>query len=595
MSNNLFRFDRLARLTGGVILVLTSASGLSLQAMAGVMLVVSGAAGHCPFYALLGINRRLRSTNRVLANLPAHNPEPVFMFASHGPVVFRNAAATANLAAIESLDSLVEPADQQRLMAGETICAKRAQADITYMIALKKTPPEPLIMGYGFDITKLEDAQQQLYQDAITDRLTGLYNRKKLLDDTQEYTGPQALILMDLRGFGEINSFYGHDLGDAYLQGFARLFRDGVSARASLAHAVYRLHADVFAVRYSITGDSDLTCQREALALAEQLMAHYRQQEIVVGETIHLFIELTAGLALTPPAAVRSISRHAIINHAETALLEAKRCRLPLLGYFQLEQIEAQYRHNLYWSKKIKAVLHGQDEARLIAHFQPIQAIASGAIAKYEALVRLQEGEHLIAPGEFLAAAKKLGLLPVITETMLTLAADQLQQMDCTISVNVSAQDFAGGQLHEMLAQHIEGNGLNPERLTLEVLEDEEFAGHEAYLGQLRQAGYQIAIDDFGAGYSNFAQIQNIGPDFVKIDGSLIKDLATSDRNLPVIRSLVAYAASMGAKTIAEFVSSEAIYYQLQSLGVDYAQGYYVGKPGRVCIAYQTATGLSPG
>ena len=162
---------------------------------------------------------------------------------------------------------------------------------------------------------------------------------------------------------------------------------------------------------------------------------------------------------------------------------------------------------------------------------------------------------------------------------MVAAAAHPMQENDADFSLNITAQDLTGRELHLLLDRHIVGNGIAPGRLILELLEDEDLAEHQDYLATLRAAGYRLAIDDFGAGYSNFRQLQHTHPDFLKIDGSLVKALEHSDRNLPVIESLLGYARAIGAKTVAEYVSGKAIYDKLAHLGVDYAQGYYIGKP----------------
>jgi EAL domain-containing protein (putative c-di-GMP-specific phosphodiesterase class I) len=269
---------------------------------------------------------------------------------------------------------------------------------------------------------------------------------------------------------------------------------------------------------------------------------------------------------------------------AETALMEAKKRGLASLCYSELGDISQRYHENLEWSKRIKRILNKEDSAQLVAYFQPIFNTRSGHIEKYETLARVVDAEQIISPAIFLDPAKQLGLLPKITLMMLEAIIVQLKQSDMEFSINITMQDLQQKDFCEQLLGCLHKHELPPSRIVLEILEDEEVYDYLDIFKGLKKEGFKLAIDDFGTGYSNFAKLQQIEVDYIKIDGSLIASIATNPRHLEVVRTINRYAHSIGAKTIAEFVSTEQIAQMLKHENIDYLQGYAIGKPDALLV-----------
>lgn len=159
------------------------------------------------------------------------------------------------------------------------------------------------------------------------------------------------------------------------------------------------------------------------------------------------------------------------------------------------------------------------------------------------------------------------------------MAVEKFARLDLEFSINITAQDLHDKGFLEHLCRRIGDAGIARERVVLEILEDDSFLSELGRIERLKKLGFKIAIDDFGVGYSNFSKLQKLGADYIKIDGSLIKNLDRNENDREILKTILSYAKSIGARTIAEFVASEEIFAAIRALGVDYAQGYFIGRP----------------
>ncbi|WOE69789.1 EAL domain-containing protein [Hydrogenimonas thermophila] len=221
--------------------------------------------------------------------------------------------------------------------------------------------------------------------------------------------------------------------------------------------------------------------------------------------------------------------------------------------------------------------------SRIVSYFQPIIDNKTMKIAKYESLVRLiDENDKVLSPYFFLETSKKTNYYTKITNIVLEYSFDVLKHCRADISINLSAIDIEQKETREKILQLLENNKNYTSRIVFELLEDEdvrEFEIIKEFIKNVKTYGVKIAIDDFGAGYSNFERLLDYQPDILKIDGSLIKNIETSAYSISVVKSIVTFAKEQNIKTIAEFIENESIYNIVKELGVDYSQGYYFGKP----------------
>ncbi len=231
----------------------------------------------------------------------------------------------------------------------------------------------------------------------------------------------------------------------------------------------------------------------------------------------------------------------------------------------------------------LKMLQEAIDSYNIISYFQPIVNNQTKEIEKYESLVRLIDSKgNTLSPYFFLETSKKSRYYPMITSIVLENSFKALRDTDMNISINLSVLDIERKETREMFFKLLSEYCKDAHRVILELVEDENIQKLEtikAFIKKIQSYGVQIAIDDFGTGYSNFQRILEYQPDFIKIDGSLIKNIEENQLSLDIVSSIVAFAKKQNIKTIAEFVENESIYQRLCELGVDYSQGYYFGKP----------------
>ena len=239
---------------------------------------------------------------------------------------------------------------------------------------------------------------------------------------------------------------------------------------------------------------------------------------------------------------------------------------------------EAKY--NLEMIKTVKIAL---DNYKIVSYFQPIINNKTKEIEKYESLVRLiDENENVISPFHFLEISKKGNYYNKITHRVLENSFKILESIKAELSVNISFSDLEKEQTRLEIFSLLKNHKANAHRVIFELLEDEnvkDFDVIKRFIKEIKNKGVQIAIDDFGAGYSNFERILEFEPDIIKIDGSLIKNIQTDVFSRDLVETIVAFAKKQNIKTVGEFVENEAIFNILNEIGVDYSQGYYFGKP----------------
>jgi EAL domain-containing protein (putative c-di-GMP-specific phosphodiesterase class I) len=221
---------------------------------------------------------------------------------------------------------------------------------------------------------------------------------------------------------------------------------------------------------------------------------------------------------------------------------------------------------------------------KILPFFQPIHHIGQNRTFKYEALVRMfDEDGNLITPGPyFLDVAKKGKLYSQVTKILFKKVIEKIREERCEISINISSLDIEDQQMSEYLLKLLKENSDITHMMTFELLEDkdtQDYAYVNKFIDKVRKLGIKIAIDDFGSGYSNFIRIIEFKPDIIKIDGSLIENIAQSESNKKTVEAIKIFAQKIGAQTVAEYVTNERTFDIVKELGIDYAQGFYIGKP----------------
>jgi EAL domain-containing protein (putative c-di-GMP-specific phosphodiesterase class I) len=233
--------------------------------------------------------------------------------------------------------------------------------------------------------------------------------------------------------------------------------------------------------------------------------------------------------------------------------------------------------------KTISMINVAISQQKIISYFQPIIDNNTKEIVKYESLVRLiDENDKVLSPFFFLETAKKSNQYLKITNIVLEHSFTMLKNCNYDISINLSAIDIEQKSTRNKVLELLEQNKDLASRVVFELLEDESVKDLKIvkqFISKVKSYGVKIAIDDFGAGYSNYERLLEYQPDILKIDGCLIRDIATNSYSHSVVKSIVTFAKEQNIQTIAEFIENETIFDVVKSLGVDFSQGYYFGKP----------------
>lgn len=406
------------------------------------------------------------------------------------------------------------------------------------------------------DLSELHTHQQKVIELASHDLLTSLPNRQKMKQDLEEFR-PYGCIVFNIDRFREINDLFGIAIGDSILVQVAQWF-------STIGLSIYRIGGDEFAtlVYEAVKWE---TLERTLTQWLDDLS----RTSFHIGDEL-ISIRMNVGIAL---------GGEKLLTQADIALHNAKEAKHAYARYEKTENIEEIYRTNIAMTATIHKAL---SDGRVVCHYQPIVDFTSGKIVKYETLVRLiDEDGSIIPPISFLPIAKKTKLYSQITRTVIHQACHIFANREEEFSINLSIDDIEDPvTVQKIITTLLKTDTAS--RVVFEILESEGIENYnsvERFITQVKILGAKIAIDDFGTGYSNFEHLLKLNVDYIKIDGSLVRSIATNDRHRIIIETIVDFARKIGAKTIAEFVSDEEIFNTLKALRVDYSQGYYTGKP----------------
>lgn len=301
----------------------------------------------------------------------------------------------------------------------------------------------------------------------------------------------------------------------------------------------------------------------------------FRNHEIHIKDLeIDVFVYVTIGC---------SISQDNSFKTANIALKKAKRDRCKFMVYSQEIDTKESIKNTMYWREKIKNAI---ERDKLVPFYQPIYNDKK-EIVKYETLMRIEEkdGEEIqyLSPGFFLDIAIKTKQYFKLNQIIIEKSLKNLKNTEKNISVNISFADILNLEFTDILGRSISKLSENERsRVVFEILESDFISDYEileSFITKYREMGVKIAIDDFGTGYSNFAHIMKIKPDYIKIDGSLIKNLEKDMHSLEIVKSIVDFSHSLGIKVIAEFIHNSKVYDIVIDVGVDELQGFYLGEP----------------
>ena len=402
---------------------------------------------------------------------------------------------------------------------------------------------------------------------ALRDDVTDMMSPLKRLYDYVETQKNVLLILIKIESYDELIKLYGHTIADDIEKKIAELLEEEIPKKFQF-DKIY------------ILGDGEYAFAKE-YAECFQTMQEIEKELKEYQQTIYNAVVEVQEISYDVSILISVAFGENVIENTKLGMkhiLTTKQQFIVANDFMRQEHEKA--KKNVQTMKKVK---HALENDKIVSYFQPIINNETQIIEKYESLVRLIEDDgKVLSPFFFLGLSKKGRYYSQITSRVLEKSFKALESTQKDISINLSALDiekkFTREKIFELLHQHIH----NASRVVFELLEDENVKDFEvisSFIMSVKKLGVKIAIDDFGAGYSNFERLLDYQPDILKIDACLIKDIVTDSYALSVVKTIVRFTKEQNIKTVAEYVENEDIYNILKEIGIDYSQGYYFGKP----------------
>ena len=385
------------------------------------------------------------------------------------------------------------------------------------------------------------------------DDLTNLPNRTKFFQDLEDAKG---IVLLDLDDFSILNIIYSKDFGDEFLKKLSHKL-----VESNCIDNLYRMGGDEFA--YISKDEKDLKTIAECL---HNVVDNF----YIIKDNVMVQLSATIAISYKPP----------FIETVDLALKYGKKHKLNLVTFSNSLDVFDENKMFVDVTMRVKKALKNNN---IVPFFQCIKDKNEKTV-KYEALIRIKEGEKYLLPAVFLDIAKQTKLYPDLTIQMLNKTFEYfnyLNNKDISFSLNLSYDDILNKRVYDYLFELID-NYAYKENITIELLETENIQSFDYvknFIDELHKRGAKIAIDDFGSGYSNFVYLEKLDVDIIKIDGSIVSEILSSDNAMFLVRTIVEFCKKNNIVSVAEFVSHREIFMALKELDVDEYQGFYFCKP----------------
>ncbi len=433
------------------------------------------------------------------------------------------------------------------------------------------------LSAVAHDIRERKRAEARLRRMADQDPLTGLVNRVSFehaltrhVDYAARYGSGGSVIVLGIDWFTYVNGALGSVAGDQLLAQVSEV----IKSRLRKTDVLGRVGGDVFAL---LVHAADRT---KAQALAQELIGLVQRHPFVItGEAIR--ITMSAGVTSLDD---RPVVGAELLAEAEAAMHAAKEAgRDRVLAYDPKGRDEADERRA--WSERVR---QATERGLFVLTSQPIMNLQSGDVTQHELLLRMRDdGGGLVEPAAFLATAERFGLVGgidrwVTQQAVRLIEAQQRNGRELTLEINLSGKTMGDEEFPDAVRKELRTSGIDPSRLIFEVTEtaavaDIEQARH--FAERLAEVGCRFALDDFGAGYASFYYLKHLPISYLKIDGEFVRNLPQDRTDQLIVRALVEVCSGLEIKTVAEFVGDDQTIELVRELGVDFAQGYHIGRP----------------
>jgi diguanylate cyclase (GGDEF)-like protein/PAS domain S-box-containing protein len=432
------------------------------------------------------------------------------------------------------------------------------------------------------EVTQLRALQQRMTHLATHDPLTGLINRREFelrLADAITITSSShrqfALCYLDLDEFKVVNDTCGHSVGDRMLQQLTSVLDSVIPEGGTLA----RLGGDEFGI---LLADCDL---EDAEKQARMVIDAVRQYRFQWEDRV---FEIAASIGIVPISGGRG-NLAELLSAADSACYVAKDRGRNQIHLSRIDGTAITVRHTeMRWIEHINRAL---DEDRFRLYKQPIRPLQQPDGPEFhELLLRLVDVRGtLVAPTQFIGAAERYRMMPVIDLWVVGAALDMIGSMDktsehlsATFTINLSGQSFGNNELKNLILRGLDRLRIPPRQVMFEITETAAISNLSValdFISALRDCGCRFVLDDFGSGLSSFRYLKSLDVEFLKIDGELVREIAHDPIQREMVTAIHRIGESMGIQTIGEWVEDGEIEAALRDIGVDYAQGYGVGRP----------------
>ncbi|MDA7816759.1 EAL domain-containing protein [Sulfurimonas sp.] len=390
------------------------------------------------------------------------------------------------------------------------------------------------------------------------DYLTHLYSKsylRKLLLEEKE----RVLIIADINSFSYINEAYGFELGNEILIKVASVMKSQFSE-----HISAQLDSDKYILLFD---------KLDSIEDKIKEIQHYFYLNAITVNNITMYISFSFGVAF---------GKKHLLRTASVALKNSKNRGRNSYIILNTEEEETNFHERERFIEANNIVHQAIANDTVIPFFQGIRDNRTSEIRKFEALIRIKHKDEILSPFHFLEAARLSGMLPELTKIMIEKSFVVMQNKTYSFSLNITEDDLNFNYLADYLREKCEKYNINSERVVLEVLEgisSESKSEHIIQLKELKQLGFKIAIDDFGAENSNFERLLDLDIDFLKIDARYIKNIHKDDKSLAIVKAIVNFTKPIGIVCIAEFVHCTEVQNIIEELGIEYSQGYLFSEP----------------
>lgn len=425
------------------------------------------------------------------------------------------------------------------------------------------------------NINELESSRNQLVYQANHDFLTDLENRfalDKFLSELVQHKGQRRHIacLLDIDKFNLVNDSFGHEAGNFVLKQFAKIIQNNVGPN----DRAYRLSADEFLVIFD-------SLQLESAYQVVDKIINTVQDTVFDWSQMRINIHASAGIA-TISSDTQDASE--VLSELASARTIAKEKGGNRIHVFDKSDPESVHFHNqVLWVNRINKAL---DEDRFALRVQTIKHLLGEGDLKEVLVVMLDEEGGMIPPIEFIPAAERFNLMPKVDYWVVNRVLEYLEANDNASEfmwcINLSGVSLNSEEFRDMLVDHISDNEQLAKHIVFEITETAAINNYELvkeFIDSLNHYGCKFALDDFGSGMSSYGYLRNIPVDFIKVDGSFIKQILENDYDQTIVKSICEISVQLGIKTIAEFVENEQVLDKIKEMGFDYGQGYHIDKP----------------